>query len=169
MALSQSDALAKLKRMVAATQDPTIDDDDLTEILLRFRRAVVWSASTAFAVNDRVFSTAENGRYYICVTAGTTDDTEPDWPVQFIPLRRQIQPITRIVTVSDGTVIWQDDGPANATPWDLGGAARSAWLEKAGMVAHLFDFKDDIKQVSLEQRHKHCLDMAARYAPKYIV
>ncbi|MDD5009423.1 MAG: hypothetical protein PHU49_11415 [Syntrophorhabdaceae bacterium] len=55
-----------------------------------------WSASTAYAINDRVKPTTNNGYYYIAQTAGTSGATEPAWPAT----------VTDETTVTDGTVTW---------------------------------------------------------------
>lgn len=41
-----------------------------------------WEAATAYALNDVVKPTTQNGYEYVCITAGTSNDTEgePTWP-----------------------------------------------------------------------------------------
>jgi len=53
-----------------------------------------WTASTAYALNDKVFPTdpAASPYYYECTTAGTSDASEPTWPTSG--------------TVNDGTAVW---------------------------------------------------------------
>ena len=60
-----------------------------------------WSASTAYAVDDQVKPTANNGYYYTARTAGTSGDKEPTWP--------------KSGTVADGTVTWAPIGKWNAS------------------------------------------------------
>ena len=62
-----------------------------------------WAATTAYVLNttsvtSSIIPTVENGRHYICTTAGTSGSTEPTWPS------------TTGVTVNDGTVVWTDNG-----------------------------------------------------------
>jgi hypothetical protein len=60
-----------------------------------------WLASTAYALDDIVVPTADNMHTYKCTTAGTSDATEPaTWP-------------TDGSTVTDGTVVWTDQGVLN--------------------------------------------------------
>jgi len=59
-----------------------------------------WAATIAHISNDEVQPTVTNGYFYIAITAGTTDVSEPIWP------------LTEGDTVVDGTVIWQNAGPA---------------------------------------------------------
>lgn len=53
-----------------------------------------WAASTAYALNDKVFPSdpATSPYYYECTTAGTSDASEPTWPTSG--------------TVNDGTAVW---------------------------------------------------------------
>jgi hypothetical protein len=51
-----------------------------------------WRASTAYAINDQVRPTVDNGYYYVATSAGTSGATEPTW----LPSG----------TVTDGTVTW---------------------------------------------------------------
>ena len=53
-----------------------------------------WKASTAYALNDKVFPTdpSTTPYYYECTTAGTSGATEPTWPLSG--------------AVNDGTVVW---------------------------------------------------------------
>jgi hypothetical protein len=67
-----------------------------------------WAAATAYAVGDRVVSTAMlNGNpqatanlYFACTVGGTSGGTQPTWPT------------VAGNTVTDGTVTWQAAGPA---------------------------------------------------------
>ncbi|GMK47659.1 hypothetical protein PghCCS26_47890 [Paenibacillus glycanilyticus] len=59
-----------------------------------------WSASTTYAVGDTVVPTSDNGSYYTCVVAGTSNSTQPTFPT------------SAGATVLDGTVTWQQSGAA---------------------------------------------------------
>jgi len=60
----------------------------------------VWAASTAYVLNDKLRPTVnnQNGHKYNCTTGGTTAATEPTWPTG------------TGATVSDGTVVWTENG-----------------------------------------------------------
>ncbi len=61
----------------------------------------IWVASTVYAVNDIRTPTTLNGFQYRCVTAGTSDSSEPTFPTDLG------------VTVTEGggsTVVWEHDG-----------------------------------------------------------
>ena len=53
-----------------------------------------WAASTAYSLGDYVHATTFNGFRYECTTAGTSDTTEPTWP------------LVEGETVTDGSVVW---------------------------------------------------------------
>lgn len=58
-----------------------------------------WNPITSIALNEYVRPfTAPNGRRYYASTAGTTGSSEPTWPT------------TAGATVSDGTVVWTENG-----------------------------------------------------------
>jgi hypothetical protein len=60
-----------------------------------------WQASTAYLVGEYVQPTVTggNGHLYRCIAAGTTQATEPTWP------------LTENATVTDGGVTWQEMTP----------------------------------------------------------
>src|SRR3984885_6978697 len=60
-----------------------------------------WQASTAYLVGEYVQPTVTggNGHLYRCIAAGTTQATEPTWP------------LTENATVTDGGVTWQELTP----------------------------------------------------------
>jgi len=64
--------------------------------LYKTMKGTAWQASTAYSLGDVVVPTAglENGFRYECTTAGTSDSSQPAWP------------ITEGGTVDDGTATW---------------------------------------------------------------
>jgi len=75
----------------------------LIKVVLTFT-PTVWAVNTAYGVGARVGPTTPNGRCYICTTAGTSHAaTEPTWPT------------TTGDTVTDGTVVWTDNGLTTQT------------------------------------------------------
>ena len=57
-----------------------------------------WAASTVFGVGALTVPTVANGRYYRCITGGTSDSSEPTWPT------------VAEGAVTDGTVVWEEAG-----------------------------------------------------------
>jgi len=57
-----------------------------------------WEDGAAYALGDIIKPTTANGRLYICTTAGTSDSSEPTWPVT-----DEVDD-----TVNDNSVIWKE-------------------------------------------------------------
>ncbi|WP_340032479.1 hypothetical protein NSQ20_11470 [Paenibacillus sp. FSL K6-1122] len=43
------------------------------------RMSSTWAATTQYKLNDIVLPTIDNGRFYICIQAGESGNTEPPW------------------------------------------------------------------------------------------
>lgn len=161
MPLDQEAALARLGRMLASDQEPTLTETDLEDLLTDAQTATEWAPSTAYAVGDRVVSTSRNRRLYECREPGTSAATEPDWgsTASQYPGR----------TFLDGTELeWVDVGPAPKELWNLRAAAAAGWRQKAGLVAGGYEFSTGGQSFKRDQVHKHCLRMAAHYTPLVI-
>ncbi len=66
---------------------------------LRYAKpSAAWQASTSIALNEYRRPTVANGRRYYASTAGNTGSSEPTWPT------------TAGATVSDGSVVWTENG-----------------------------------------------------------
>lgn len=48
--------------------------------ILSSEPSIIWQPNTAYAVDDIVRPTTQNGRSYRCTVAGTTGATQPTWP-----------------------------------------------------------------------------------------
>lgn len=59
--------------------------------------AGTWVTAVAKTVGNYILPTVSNGHFYKCTTAGTTGAAQPTWP-------------TDGTTVTDGTVVWTDQG-----------------------------------------------------------
>ena len=160
--LTLAEAKVRLGLLCASTEEPALSDSDLTDLLDRAARASAWTAATAYAVGTQVVSTDRNGRLYRCRIAGTSGSTEPDWG------DADAHYLGRLVADGTGDLQWEDRGPAFAELWDLTQAARDGWLLKAARCAHEFYFASAGQQMSRQQKHDHCLKMAARYQPAMV-
>jgi len=61
--------------------------------------STAWQATHAYVLDDKVFpkaTAAQNSRYYLCTTPGTSSSNEPTWPTAIG------------ATVADGGVIWRE-------------------------------------------------------------
>ncbi len=64
-------------RLLEATSNPGIDSITLTPTDI----SPVWEAETAYTVGQIIRPTVDNYLVYKCTTAGTSDVTEPSWPI----------------------------------------------------------------------------------------
>lgn len=74
-----------------ATSDPGVDNITLTPT----DTMPEWTLSTAYVIGDRVQAVGGDGFIYKCTTAGTSNTTQPSWPVGALGS-----------TVVDNTVVW---------------------------------------------------------------
>lgn len=166
MALSRADAIARVSLWCDATSYPEVSTTDIGTIVDQFDRFATWTASTAYAVGDRIIPTTANGRVYEARRAGTSDSTEPEWPTW---PGSQYQGWATSDGPSDPQLLWVDAGPANVERYDVRSAARQVWLIKASRVAGEIDSKDGSADVKLSQLRTHCLEQAEKFRPLVIV
>lgn len=166
MALSRADAIARVSLWCDATSYPEVSTTDIGTVVDQFDRFATWTASTAYAVGDRIIPTTANGRVYEARRAGTSDSTEPEWPTW---PGSQYQGWCVSDGPSDPQLLWVDAGPANVERYDVRSAARQVWLIKASRVAGEIDSKDGSADVKLSQLRTHCLEQAEKFRPLVIV
>jgi hypothetical protein len=88
-------------RELEDTSDPGVNDIILSIVDI----LPDWEAATAYVLGDCVQPTVNNGKRYICTTAGTSHAaTEPTWPLIGIG-----------TTVTDGTAVWALAGAKHET------------------------------------------------------
>jgi hypothetical protein len=166
--LTEQQALGKLRRLAGADQDPALEDDELLDILTATQRYQVYTANTEYAVDDAVIlsGSAYNGRCYICRVGGTSAATNPPtWPNGLCAVMAQ-----RIADNNEGgTVVWEDDGPAWPEIYDLDAAAHNAWMRKATIASERIPIQDRDVKINQDAVYGHCLEMAARFAPYFVV
>ena len=166
--MDRTEALDRLRSMVAADDAPTLDETDLEALLddaalydaagndpANTETAGAWAASTDVTPDTVIAVTG--GRYWRCYAGGTTAAAEPAWP----PLTGLVVDDCRRIT--DGSVVWVDNGTTWTETWDLNRAAMLGWERKAAAVATRFDVKTEDQQFSRSQIAKNCLDQADRY------
>jgi hypothetical protein len=130
--MTEAEALAALRRKCAPDAQPQLSNDELRACLADARRYAPHAVNTEVVIGARVVSASpSNGRLYRCVAAGTTGASAPTFPLSGYMGAR----------VSDGSaVLWEDIGPAPASPWDITRAAKLAWLMKADKDAAAMDY-----------------------------
>lgn len=166
MGLTRAEAIARVSLWCDATAYPEVSTTDIGTVVDQFSRFSTWTASTAYAVGDRIVPTTPNGRVYEARRAGTSDTTEPDWPTA--PWS-QYQGWVYSEGTSDPELMWVDAGPANVERYDVRSAARQVWLIKASRVVGEIDSKDGSADVKLSQLRTHCLEQAEKFRPMVIV
>lgn len=159
-------ARTRLATMTAWESEPTLTSAELDDLVVMARRAdagglapvdyAVWIAGTVYALGAERIPTARNGHYYAVTTAGTSGATEPTWPT------------TSGATVTDGTVVWTEQGAAWAGVYDLNSAASEGWRWKAAKAASKFDVSTDGQSLSRSQVIAHCQEMAMNYQRRVV-
>jgi hypothetical protein len=158
--VDDSQAMVELERLALPNECPVLLAAEVMDILTRYQRGALWSTATVVQLGSRVIPTLakRNGHRFKAVeyVSGTSNQqtgaTEPTWTT------------TRDGRVTDGSVIWQEDGwDWDAVLWDLDGAACEAWQTKAGKTINRVDFETQSIGVSASQMHEHCLAMARRF------
>ncbi len=105
-ALTQSSVpiarLRQVSKLQQVMENIVADYNRLNALNLRYP----WKASRSYRAGSVVIPTEEyrkenkNGRYYTCITPGTSGASEPTWP----------NSETVSETVSDGSVVWEESG-----------------------------------------------------------
>lgn len=161
-----SEALAELAILIQPLVCPTLTTAEQTAILEMYKRGTLWAATTLTNLGSIVIPTLPNRNgcrykaveYTTTATNQKTGATEPSWST------------TRYSQVTDGVVIWQEDGfDWDAVLWDLTGAARAGWLLKASKASLTSDYVRGEFEHKSSQLYDHCLSMADRFQPAFIL
>ncbi len=139
---------------------PELLDVDYTDALAAALRYTTRAASTAYTVGAVVVPAASNERTYRCVVAGTTGATLPAWP--------DVGASVQGYRITDGTVTWEDAGPAFASPYDVEAAARECWRRKAQLCVGLVDSSDGSERISYSQIYRHCMAQASLFEGTWV-
>ncbi len=99
-----------------------------------------WAASTAYSLGDYVHATTFNGFRYECTTAGTSDTTEPTWP------------LVEGETVTDGSVVWTCRRSQLVSMGDNGATLTLAKLDE--LIDKVLGSKPDMLLMSRRSRRK---------------
>lgn len=159
--MTETEVRALIESMTAWDTAPALSSVEVTRLVRRSRRAdrfgiqldlhPEWAASTAYAVGDKVYPTVRNGHVYEVTVAGTSDTSEPTWP------------LADDATVVDGATFAE----AGADPWlgtyDVNAAAAEGWRWKAAKVATSFTFSSDGQSFNRSDMVDACLAMAKTY------
>ena len=162
MSLSRADAIGRVALYSQAAQYPAVSTTDIDIVLDEHQRFDTWTASTSYAVGDRVVPTVPNGRVYECRVPGISGTTEPEFPDTY-GWKWEGYLITE--GASNPQLAWVDMGPAHIERYDVRTATRAVWLLKAGLVATEIDAKEGTSDVKLSQLQAQFLTMADKFRP----
>jgi len=156
-----TDAREWLVMATSATLDPVLTDAELDLILRGNRRAdaggyppetrAAWAANQPYDLGTELVPTQPNGHVYRVTSAGVSGAAEPVWPT------------ASGATVTDGTAVHSEAGPAWSGAWHLPAAAVAAWRVKAGKAAERYSLSTDGQSLSRSDLIAHCERMAAHY------
>lgn len=167
--MTEAEAQTRIESMVDASTDPALSAAEITSLIDVARRsdaagnpvsnvvaAATWAASTAYQIGDVVTADPAANRWWRCVTPGTSDATQPDWPDL-----GGVAPFS--YAIGDDEVTWLDIGTAWRPTFNLDAGAAEGWRLKAGKAAGRYDFGTDGQTFSRGQLIAHCRLMESSY------
>lgn len=160
MALSRTDAIKKLSLFCNSNEYPSLDTNELGQLIDEHQRTETWTASTAYTVNTEIEPAVRNGRKYTCIIGGISGTSTPNFP-DYGYTGQQF---------SDGTdIVWQDTGAAFNEIYDVRAAIRQAFILKASKISHLIDIEDGENKLKMSALKDSFLKMAEKYRPMDIL
>ena len=167
--MNYSEAVAALRVLLSADDEPVLDDEELAIILrsgerpdmagnspLNLLGVAAYTTSTDYTVGDVVVD-GTTGRYWLALCSGTSAGvTFPDLAGD--PLASH--------TIEDGSVLWCDNGTRWRPTYDMHAAASLGWRVKAGKLTAKYDFSTDGQTFSRRQWFVHCMELAQGYSRK---
>lgn len=166
--INRTAALAELRMLAAAGEDPALNDADLDLCLARIGttdasgndpdRYVGWAGGAAVLLGANV--APRNGYLYECTVAGTTGASAPTWPTSLN------------ATVTDGGVTWKNVGTTSWTPTFLlrllPKAVGTAFRVKAAKLTPGETFSGDGVSFDPDVRRQALLAMAQEWERKVV-
>ena len=155
-------ATLRLKQLCPEAK-PALDDTEYTNALAAALRHSTRADDTAYTVGAVVIVNGSdfNGRTYRCQTAGTSASAGvTKWPTA--------DGATMGQSITDGTVVWVDQGEAFTSAYDVEAAAKECWRLKASKAVGLVDSSDGPLRNSWSQVYEHCMRQAARFEGAWI-
>jgi len=166
--IDRAAALAELRLLAAAAEDPALTDADLDLCLTRIAttdaagndpdRYVGWAGGTAVLLGATV--APRNGHRYEATVAGTTGTSAPTWPTALN------------ATVNDGGVTWKNVGTTSWTPTYLlrllPKAIGTAFRVKAAKLTPGESFSGDGVSFDPDVRRQSLLAMAQEWERKVV-
>lgn len=163
MPLSRLQAIKELSDLCQATLYPELDNNQLGKLIDAHVRFTTWTASTYYNVGDIIIPTVPNGRMYLCIIAGTSDPTEPNFPQAGWACGQIFSENPQQYYGQGYGLTWQDAGFVQVEKYDVRAAAKGAWLLKASIAANLANTDDGKMKIELHQIQENCIQMAGKF------
>jgi hypothetical protein len=173
--------------LVEADADPVLSDAEIDAAISRTAIAAIWTPATAYTVGQRVVPTVQNGRVYVCVLAGTSDTTEPQWLIapQYtgavnplgawwgygtVPFISDVTGSPWFFGLADGTCAWRAGDAFAGEVFDVRAAAAECYRAKARKVANRYDVAiPGGPNARRSQMYTYFMDMARSLQPVRVV
>jgi len=143
--------------------NPTLTSDEVYEVVDRCQRATYWEAATLYYAGTVLMPTIPNGHRYLALETGTSDATEPTWPLADYTSVRDGD--------SDTGLLWVEAGSDFRNVFDVRQAVYEAWMVKAAKASREIDVtlaggaNAGTFAAKCAQLYSHCVDMAYRSLP----
>jgi hypothetical protein len=163
MPLTRLQAIKQLSQYVQSEQYPELDNNQLGNLIDSYVRFSTWTASTAYKVGDIIVPQVPNGRMYMCIVAGTSNATQPDFPQVSYACGQVFYENPQQYYGQGYGLTWQDSGFVQVEKYDVRAAAKAGWLLKASIAANLANTNDGKMKIDLHQIQENCIQMAAKF------
>lgn len=161
--LTLEQAAAKVARDAEASREPVVEPGEVKDIVEETTFAAVHAVSTAYPYGAVIVPPTTNGRMYRAVIGGTSGETAPNFASFWCAFGYSGY------LFSDGTVTWEDAGPAYPELYNVREATRKVLLLKLsrcyGDVDLSFSPSSDLGSVKRSQKSEHIEKLLAHYAP----
>lgn len=128
----EDDRTVAMQQLIGAVQPetaPTLNEEELGEILDQCLRATYWLPSETHRHGAAVMPSVFNGHRYRADKSGVSASTEPNWP------------LGQGAKVRDGEVVWIEDGPDYVSAYNVELAIHLAWQRKLAKASNCTDWK----------------------------
>jgi hypothetical protein len=109
------EARAEVERKAETRADPALEPEEVEAVLAKHLRYATWVAFTEYEYGDVVVPSTQTGQKFRAIQGGTSGATTPF-----------SGRVSSFAQVSDGEVVWEEDGADSKSPYDIRGAVYEA-------------------------------------------